>query len=102
MALKSFESEDNILVGATKSTRNLREAGETFYNLVETIESEDREWVALTKDAATGAVAASSGVASMTLTGTGVTYSHDASEDNRVIGSYIYRCSANKKSIAFA
>ena len=102
MALKLFVAGDNILVSENKTTRNLRDAGETFYNVVETVETEDREWVALTKASATGAVASSSGEASMTLTGTGVTYSHDASEDNRVTGSFIYRCSAEKKTIAFA
>ena len=102
MALKNFAAENNILVAKSRSDRNLRDAGEDFYNRVETVETEDREWVALTKAAAQGAVTNKSGEGSMALTGAGVTYSHDASEDNRVTGSYIYRCSANKKSIAFA
>ena len=104
MALKNFAAGDNILVGATKATRNLRDAGESFYNLVETIESEEREWVALTKAAAEGAKNNGSGAGSMSLTGDPgeVTYEHSMTEDNRVVGSYIYRCSANKKSIAFA
>ena len=102
MALKNFIAGDNILVSKSKTKRNLRDAGETFFNVEETVESEVREWVALTRAAATGAVTAASGIASMGLTGTGVVYSHEASENNRVVGSYTYTCSAEKKSISFA
>ena len=102
MALKNFAAGDNILVSKNKTKRNLRDAGETFFNVEETVESEVREWVALTRVAATGAVTAGSGENSMTLTGTGVVYSHDAQEDNRVVKSYTYTCSAEKKSISFA
>ena len=101
MALKTFVAGDSILVSATKATRNLRDAGETFYNITETIESEDREWVALTKTAAEGAKNSGSGVGSMGVSGTGTTYEHSIAEDNRVVGSYTYRCSANKKSLSF-
>jgi len=101
MGLKSFVAGDSILVGATKATRNLRDAGETFYNITETIESEEREWVALTKSAAEGAKNSGSGAGAMGVAGDGTTYEHSISEDNRVVGSYIYRCSANKKSLSF-
>jgi hypothetical protein len=101
MALKTSIVGSGKLVTASKAVRNLRDAGETFYNLVETVENEVREWVALTQTAAVTAKNAGTGETQMSLTGTGVTYANEASEDNRIVGAYTYRCSAEKKSISF-
>jgi len=102
MGLKTFSAGDNKLASYTKTTRNLRDAGETYYNLEEVVQNEVREWVGLTLAAATGAVSSGSGEGSMTLvSGTGTTYQHDSNEDNRIVGSYTYRCSAEKKTISF-
>ena len=84
--------------------RNLRDAGETYYNLIETIESEVQEWVALTYAAAYAAAVAvpTTGAQYMNVSGGDTTYKGSISEDTRVVGSYTYECSAEKKSIAFA
>jgi hypothetical protein len=102
MALATSVTGDGKLVTASKTQRNLRDAGEDFYNRIETIENEVREWVALTKDAAITAKGAGTGESSMTLSGPGVTYENSATEDNRIVGAYTYRVSAEKKTIAFA
>jgi hypothetical protein len=101
MALAGSIVGSGILITKNKTQRNLRDAGESFYNLVETIENEVREWVALTRAAALAAVAAGSGEASMGLSGTGVKYSNELSETSRPTGAYTYRCSAEKKTIDF-
>jgi len=92
------------VISYNKSDRNLRDAGETFYNLVETIESEVCEWVALDEATAKAAVTAETGESLMSVLtpATGVTYEHTQDEDVRTIGSYRYTCSAEKKTIAFA
>ena len=102
MALATSVTGSGKLVSKAKTVRNLRDAGETYYNVEETIESEVREWVALTQTAAVNAASGGSGEGSMTLSGEGVVYSNNAEEDNRVVGSYVYTCSAEKKTIDFA
>ena len=102
MALATSVTGTGSLVSYSNTVRNLRDAGETFYNWEETIINEVREWEALTESAANTAVTAGTGEASMTFaTGTGTTYANDSDEDNRVLGSYSYKCSAEKKTIAF-
>ena len=100
----SIVEADGIVTSYSKGTRNLRDAGESFYNLVESNESEVQVWVALTYAAAQAAAVAepTTGAQYMTVTGTDATYQGSISEDVRVVGSYTYQCSAEKKSIAFA
>jgi hypothetical protein len=100
MALATSVTGDGKLLSRSSMTRNLRDAGESFFNLTETIENETREWVAVTQAAAETARAAGYKTG-MTVTGTGTTYEYSVDEDVRVIGSYVYRCSAEKKTIAF-
>ena len=100
MALAVNVTGNGILVSRNSMTRNLRDAGESFFNLTETVENETREWVALTQAAAEAARVAGYKTG-MGVTGTGTTYEYSYSEDVRVIGSYVYRCSAEKKTVAF-
>lgn len=102
MALYESVTGSGTVVSESETVRNLREAGESYYNVEENIKTEVREWVALTYAAASAAKSAGTGEAQMNLNGTsGVVYEHSVDEDNRVIGSYIYRCSAEVKTISF-
>lgn len=103
MALRSFAAGDNILVSYNKVTRNLWSA-ENFqlYRVIETIETEVREWVALTAAAAGGAVTAESGTASMvyvTSAVPGAAFQHEAIEDKRPVKSWRYRCTGENKTV---
>jgi hypothetical protein len=101
MALATSITAAGILTAKGNDVRNLRDAGETYYNFTETVETETQEWVALTEAAATAAVAAGTGHAYMGVSGTGTTYKDSLAEDDRIVGSYTYTCSAEKKTIAF-
>jgi len=105
MALStSISTSNRNVISYSKSERNLRDAGETFYNIVETTESEVCEWVALDESTANTAVTNGTGEANMSVlvSDADATYEHTQQEDNRTIGSYTYTCSAEKKTIAFA
>jgi hypothetical protein len=97
MALKtSIIWADAKVISASKGKRNLRDAGETFFNLIETIETEVREVVAVTYDAAK----TEKDTNTQPAEGEG-TYHYEMDEQNRVVGSYTIKRTHNKKTIEF-
>ncbi len=89
-----------LVMDYAKTTRNLRDAGETYYNLVESIESETRECRAVDYDGASTEVADNDQPAAPE-TGTH-TYSYSMRIVNEVIKSYTVVRVEEKKSITFA
>lgn len=89
-----------IIMDYSKTVRNLREAGETFYNVEETIETQTLELRALTYAAAKAEVDANA-QPDEPESGT-ATYTYKMSIENEIIGSYRLQRVYEAKDISFA
>jgi hypothetical protein len=101
MALATSCNWDTALImDYGKTTRNLRDAGETYFNLIESTESKTLECRAVDADAAEGEVETNT-QPDAPATGTH-TYSYSMQLTNEVLRSYTVRRVEEKKSITFA
>jgi hypothetical protein len=96
----SCDWENALIMDYSKTTRNLRDAGESFYNLIESIESKTLECRAVKESAAESEVDSND---QPDPPGSGThTYSYSMRLVNEVIKSYTVVRVEEKKSIEFA
>jgi hypothetical protein len=102
MALATGLVGSGIVTARDKTTRKI--ANDFFIFEYEIIDSEVREWPALTQAAAATAVTTGAGHTHMSVTAgflETIQYSDESYEVNRPVKSYTYRCRAEKKINTF-
>ena len=88
------------LISHSKGKRNLRDAGESFYNVLEVTESKTEQLYALTKTAVETEVEAAAQPAEPPVVGK-ATYTYQADLDGREVNGYTIKRIYEYKAITF-